>query len=104
MPNDRLEQLTNLLKSVEDQSFILFALAKEYQGQGDNNQALNHYLKVLKGYPNYLGTYYHLGKLYEEMGDPNKAKKTYKSGIELARDKDAHALSELEQAMDAMQG
>lgn len=46
--------------------------------------------------PDYVGTYYHLGKLYEEIEEGEKALEIYQKGIEIAKKiKDQHALSEL---------
>ena len=49
--------------------------------------------------PEYVGTYYHLGKLQEALKDVEGALATYKEGIEIAkRIGDRHALSELAEA------
>ena len=33
---------------------------------------------LIKDHPDYVGTYYHLGKLYEKNQEPDKAIETYK--------------------------
>ena len=46
--------------------------------------------------PEYVGLYYHLGQLYEEMDEGEQALKVYEEGIAIAKNlKDFHALSEL---------
>ena len=58
--------------------------------------ALEYYLKLVAIDPDYVGTYYHLGKLYEEEEDLEKALVAYADGIVIAKKiKDQHALSEL---------
>lgn len=50
--------------------------------------------------PDYIGVYYHLGKLYSEIEENKKALDTYKKGIEVAmRLSDLHAKSELQGAL-----
>jgi hypothetical protein len=49
--------------------------------------------------PGYVGMYYHLGKLYEKMGEPELALEAYTAGINVAKKiPDFHALSELNNA------
>jgi len=97
---NRLQYLTNLLESSPNDSFVCFALAKEYEGLGDDAQALSFYLRLQEADPGYVGTYYHLGKLYERQQDLQNAVLTYKQGIEISRKAgDRHAMSELQAAL-----
>ncbi len=92
----RLERLQAMLQESPDDAFLLFALAKEYEKLDNNEQALDFYLKLEKEHPNYVGTYYHLGKLYENLEKPAKAFHTYKVGMKIAKQEgDQHSLSEL---------
>lgn len=94
--NKRLQQLLELSASTPNDTFVLFALAKEYEGLDDSTQALDYYLQLQAADPNYVGLYYHLGKLYEQLEDRESALVAYASGIDVARNKgDLHALSEL---------
>ncbi len=96
MANDRLQQLKALLKESPHDSFLLFAIAKEFEKMGDPEEALHHYLNLVEKDPDYVGTYYHLGKLYERMDETGLAWKTYTRGIARARRAaDQHALGEL---------
>ncbi|MEX0747959.1 MAG: tetratricopeptide repeat protein, partial [Rhodothermales bacterium] len=55
--------------------------------------------------PDYVGTYYHLGKLHEQEGRKEEAKETYRQGIATAqRLRDAHAESELREALLQAEG
>lgn len=96
MTNPRLEKLFTFLESSPNDSFILFAIAKEYEKLGGMEKALEYYLKLVEADENYIGTYYHLGKLYEVKEEFTTAFQTYKKGMEIARKAgDKHALSEL---------
>ncbi len=93
---NRLDQLLQLIKESPDDSFLNFALAKEYEKGEKNQLALKHYLHILKVEPEYIGLYYHLGKLYEIQSEPQKAFETYTDGMHIAKKlNDQHALSEL---------
>ncbi len=92
----RLEQLQKYLADQPNDAFLLFAIAKEYEGLGDKQHALNHYLTLRETTPQYVGLYYHLGKLYEKLALTEEALETYKTGMMVAkREKDMHAYSEL---------
>lgn len=96
MSTKRLEQLMGFLKGSPNEPFILFAIAKEYEGMNNTSEALKYYLQLEENSPNYVGTYYHLGKLYEHLGEDKKAFFTYKKGMQKAQEAgDQHSLSEL---------
>lgn len=93
---ERLSRLQQLLEENPGDLFVLFAIAKELEGKGDDIQALDYYTQLLSRDGDYVGAYYHLGKLFERMGDPRKSWQTYTKGMEVAtRLADNHALSEL---------
>ena len=95
----RLEQLLSLFKENPKDSFLLFALAKEYESAKKLDKALEKYLILVKNDENYVGTYYHLAKLYENGNETDKALGTYDKGMAIARKLgDQHALSELSSA------
>lgn len=97
---DRLSQLLELLQHHDDDSFLLFAVAKEYEKCNALQEALQYYQKVVATNPAYVGVYYHLGKLYEALGNADMAIKTYQEGIEQAtRAGDHHARAELSAAL-----
>ena len=96
MTSDRLEQLLGLLKNSPNDSFINFAIAKEFEGLDDDENALKYYLQLVAEDVNYVGTYYHLGKLYEKMEEFETAFSTYKDGMQIAKSQgDQHAYNEL---------
>lgn len=92
----RLEQLLEFLKASPEDAFLLFAVAKEYEGLGAEEDALKYYLRIQQHSPDYVGLYYHLGKLYVRREALEQALDTYKKGMEVAKAQgDRHALSEL---------
>jgi tetratricopeptide (TPR) repeat protein len=101
----RLDKLFGFLESQPNEPFLLFAIAKEYESAGDDTNALDYYQKLQAGTPQYVGLYYHLGKLFERKGEPQNALSTYKTGIEVAqKERDFHALSELKGAKMNLDG
>jgi len=102
---NRLEQLKNLLADAPEDSFITFAIAKEYEKEGNTGEALKCYLTIAEHDPEYVGLYYHLGKLYEERGDTLTAISTYEQGMNIAKAAgDDHAYNELVGAKETVNG
>lgn len=96
MENKRLAYLLNTLSSMPEDAFILYALAKEYEKAQDDNEALVYYNRLKDLHPDYVGLYYHLGKLHERQDNFNLALEVYDAGIAVAkRLNDQHAWSEL---------
>ena len=96
MASDRLQQLLAFLEENPNDSFITFAIAKEYEGLENLDKALSFYQRLRDQDPAYIGTYYHLGKLFEQLGHLEKALDTYTSGMQVAQNQgDQHAYSEL---------
>jgi tetratricopeptide (TPR) repeat protein len=94
--SNRLQLLLNILEANPTDAFALFALAKEFEGQGDLDQALVYYGKLRAADPAYVGLYYHLGKLHERLNNPDAALEAYRSGAQVARNaRDQHALNEI---------
>lgn len=99
MSHSRLISLINLFNDDPSDSFIQYAIAKEYENLGDFENALNHYLSLKESDPKYVGLYYHLGKLYEKLEEFEEAMKVYNAGVLVAREQgDTHSLSELNEA------
>jgi tetratricopeptide (TPR) repeat protein len=92
----RINQLFAFLESQPNEPFLLFAIAKEYESQQDYPKTLEYYLLLKETTPQYVGLYYHLGKLYERLDLPDEALETYVKGMEIAKqEKDMHAYNEL---------
>ncbi|HKP32017.1 MAG TPA: tetratricopeptide repeat protein [Chitinophagaceae bacterium] len=98
---DRIEKLKEFLRENPNDSFVLHALALEYVKLGNDAQAKELFIQILDRDPGYIGSYYHLGKLYEREGAIDEALKVYKTGILTAEGaEDRRALNELQAAYE----
>jgi tetratricopeptide (TPR) repeat protein len=96
MSSPRLQQLQSFLEKTPNEPFILFAIAKEYEKLEQWQDALAYYERLTKDSPKYVGTYYHLGKLLEQLGREREAFFTYRNGMDVAKAAgDNHSLAEL---------
>ena len=92
----RLDQLKALLSESPGDDFILFAIAKEHQKHDELSLAREAYEGLKEKNPEYVGLYYHLGKVLEDLELPDEAMKIYNEGITVAKKlSDFHALKEL---------
>ena len=99
MSTDRLEQLKTFYEEDSEDPFTRYALAQEHLKQGHTDRALALFEELVEKDPDYVGTYYHLGKLYERLDRTDDALETYEQGIEVAREQGAQKdLSELQDA------
>lgn len=96
----KLKQLARQVKANPGDSFSKFALALEFRKQGNFKKTRILFEDILSRDPDYVGTYYHLGKLYEMLGRIADAQKVYKRGIEVAvRQKESRTKAELREAL-----
>ncbi|WP_026898435.1 heme biosynthesis protein HemY [Daejeonella oryzae] len=97
MHRNRLQKLLDFLQNEPNDPFLKYALATEYLNSNELEKALEYYEDLITNHADYVGTYYHLGKLYEALDRKNDAVKTYQDGMKVARNsKDMHAFSELQ--------
>ena len=100
----RIEQLQLFLKESPEDAFLNYALATEYVGLGDDEKAEGIFRMLLEKHPDYIATYYHLGKLLERKTDKDAAIPIYEKGIEKAKKSgERHSLSELQSALLELQ-
>lgn len=98
---ERIEKLLEYIEKNGKDSFLQHALALEYIKIGKDEEARNLFNELLLREPTYVGSYYHLGKLLERVGDFDKAIRIYKRGMDEAkRAKDMHSHSELMGALE----
>lgn len=98
--SSRISTLARAVKEHPEDSFYKFTLALEVLKIGQKNKAKVLFEAIRDNDPGYVGVYYHLAKLYIEMGENKKAIETYKEGIAVAtRQKDSHTKSELSAAL-----
>jgi len=97
MQSTRLQKLLEFHKNEPNDPFLKYALATEYIALNDFASALIYFEDLILNHREYVGTYYHLGKLYEKLNRTEDAIKIYEQGMQIARSaKDNHALSELQ--------
>ena len=97
----RIEKLLEFMKTADKDSFLQHALALEYIKIGNDEEARKLFNEILLREPTYIGSYYHLGKLLERVGDFDRAIRVYKRGMEEAKKAgDDHSLSELRGALE----
>jgi len=98
---DRISKLKAFLESSPDDSFLKHALALEYIKLEDDAAARRLFEELLEKEPEYVGSYYHLGKLLERAGEATLAGTTYEKGMAMARSvNDKHAYNELQAAYE----
>mgnify|MGYP003782144267 FL=1 len=82
-------------------SFLNHAMALEEIKLGNEAAARALFESILQRDPQYIGSYYHLGKLLERQGDETAAIEVFERGMEVAQKLgDQHALNELRGAYD----
>lgn len=105
MDTSRLEKLLAFIQNEPNDEFLKYALATEYLRLNETEKALSYYEDLVNNHPNYTGTYYHLGKLYEALGRKDDAISTYETGMRITKEKrDNHAYSELQAVYMAAKG
>ncbi len=98
---DKISKLQELMKSSPDDNFLQHALGLEFIKIGDESAARTLFETILHRDPGYVGTYYHLAKLFERIGEDRLAKEWYEKGMVAAKKAaDHHAYNELQSAYE----
>jgi len=98
---ERIDKIKELLGKTPGDSFLQHALALEYLKKGNALAARTVFERLLQADPNYTGSYYHLAKLLEGLGEKSLALQWYEKGMEQAKLAGDHrALDELRAAHD----
>ncbi len=99
----KIRELAGFLKKNPEDSFTKFALALELLKLDEVSKARVLFESILKQDSEYLGVYYHLGKLYERTGRPGDAREMYTQGILVAeRQNHERTLAELKEALELL--
>ncbi|EHQ29206.1 tetratricopeptide repeat protein [Mucilaginibacter paludis] len=105
METTRLNKLLDFLKNEPNDEFLKYALATEYLRLNETDKSLLYYEDLVNNHPRYVGTYYHLGKLYEALNRKEEAITTYETGMAIAKElRDNHAFSELQSVYQEAKG
>jgi lipoprotein NlpI len=98
----RLDILLQFYNDDPKDPFNIYALAIEYL-KTDVVQAQHFFEKLLAEHEDYVPTYYHAAKLFQDLGQADKAIVVYEKGIEKAKAKnDLKAARELKSAYDEL--
>jgi tetratricopeptide (TPR) repeat protein len=97
---ERIPILEDILKEDPNNTFTLFALAKEWSNKGDFTTAIQYFIKLKEIDDQYLGLYLHLGKAYEANDEIEKALVIFREGCQVATSQnDEKSHSELQAAL-----
>ncbi len=100
---DRIAKLREFLAANPADSFIQHALALEHIKAGDKAEARRLFQSLLSRDENYVGSYYHLAKLLEEMNERDEAISIYEKGMIKAKEAgDMKAFNELQGAYEEL--
>lgn len=95
---ERLNYLQKLSNEDPDDSFLIYAIAKEWEKE-DLAKATEIFEQLQVKDSSYTGLYYHLGKVYEKRGLFSEALQTYEKGIKIGKSQsDFHSVAELSTA------
>jgi len=89
-----------MLETNPKDSFLHYAAALEHQKNGDLSQAIKILKNLIKQDPDYLASYYQLGKILEDRSRAEEAVEVYKAGKSVAAKKnDMKTLGEIAEAL-----
>jgi Tfp pilus assembly protein PilF len=98
---DRIDKLKSFLEESPDDNLLKHALALEYIKAGRDHEARVIFEQILTSTPDYVGSYYHLGKLLERNGENRLAIEWYQKGMMAAkRLNDQKSYNELQSAYE----
>lgn len=100
----KIKQLARQIKHNPGDSFSKFALALEFRKQGEFKKARILFEDILSSDPDYVGVYYHLGKLYEALDRLDDAQTLYQKGIPIANEQNEQRTEkELKEALQQLE-
>ncbi len=100
---NRIERIQQMLLASPKDNFLRHALALEQIKEGNDIEAENLFVEILNDSPQYVGSYYHLAKLFERKGQTESAIEWYERGMKAAKAAgDNHAYNELQSAYEEL--
>lgn len=98
---ERINKIKEFLVQSPTDSFLQHALALEYIKMENDVEARKLFEEILERDPTYTGSYYHLGKLLERVGETENALLFYERGMEECKKLgDQHSYNELQAAYE----
>jgi predicted Zn-dependent protease len=102
-PEQRLEAFRKFVEKSPDDAFARYSLAMALRSAGRDEDAVTEFRELARRTPDYVPTWLMLGQVLESLGRDGEAAQAYEDGIaQASRKNDAHARSELTQALDAV--
>ncbi len=93
---NRRQQIEAMLEQDGTDSFLRYALALEWASEGQPNQAMAEFNKLLTQDPGYIPAYLQAGQLLAKAGQGDAARILLEKGIHVARQgNDDHAAEEM---------
>ncbi|MGM0587948.1 MAG: tetratricopeptide repeat protein [Bacteroidota bacterium] len=100
MSTSKISRLAQNIQKNPDDSFSKFALALELLKRDQVEKTQQLFESIYHSDPQYLGVYYHLGKLYQQLNRTDDAQRLFLEGISQAQQQnDTHAERELQEAL-----
>jgi tetratricopeptide (TPR) repeat protein len=100
--SERLQQLLQFYSEDPNDPFNIYALALEFL-KTDIKESELFFEKLLNDHEDYVPTYYHAAKFFEQINDRNKAIAVYEKGIAVAKKmNEQKALRELTSAYEEL--
>lgn len=97
-------QLEKMLATDGNDPFLHYALALEFQKEGNHAAALEKLAEVVARFPNYVAAYFRQGQIFSEDGEPERAAAVLKQGIAVARTVgDLHAAGEMQGLLELVE-
>ena len=104
MKSQRQLQLEEFLSENPNDPFIHYGIALEMLKSGENESGSSKLLWLITHHPDYLASYYQLGKFYEQQGEISKAIPVYKNGMAIAQiQKNKNTFNELKSALQELE-
>ena len=101
---DRMQKLQAMLEKDGKDPFLPFAMGMEHKKLRQTDAAVDWFRKALERDPGYCVAYHQAALAYEDAGDLEAAKTSYREGIAVARQKgDQHAADEMEAALSMIE-
>ncbi len=99
----RRQQIEGLLADDPDDTFLNYALAKEFVGEGEIEAGIAAFDRVLQLDPNYVPAYFQKGQTLATEGEVEAARDVLIRGIAVAEQvSDAHAAGEMTAYLDTL--
>lgn len=102
-PEQRIEAFRTFVARSPDDPFARYSLAMALRTASRADEAVAEFRELARRAPEYVPTYLMLGQALEALGRDGEAAQAYQDGVAQAtRKNDAHAASELTQALEAV--